>query len=201
MIYKVLSTLSWEVTKQRKDEHCLRCCKKDFCNGCEVKSMFLWMVYSIVNIPLISLRVYAFRSSMHKCNLIFIFENMPSHSCPILTDWIFVFFCKNLLESFIISWSLLLLSFFTDVLCYLASKPVAPSPWKRCSKDFCLKPESHLDSKFFFKIYRRKKCSSDSPVVSDSSPLWNKENFEQIARAMSQLRILIQCLFGERNEL
>lgn len=78
-------------------------------------------------------------------------------------------FCKSLPESFIVSCGLLLLSFFTDVLCCFTSKPVTLSPPKRGSKGFCLKLRVILDSKFFFNKERRKKCSSDSLVVSDSS--------------------------------
>lgn len=89
----------------------------------------------------------------------------------------------------------------TNFLCCLTSKPVTLSPPERCSKGFCLKPENNLDSKFFSNIKRRKNVVQ-IPLLSETphllNLLWNKDNPEQILRAMFQFRDLCSMpIWGE----
>ena len=125
------------------DENCLRCCKRSL--------FFQWMGSSThvsLNGLLHSQHSFEFSESMLLGQLC-VNKSLKKNICfdilvlfpGIESLWGFCAFFffplgKSLLGSFIISYGLLCLSFFTDVLCYFTSKPVALSSPERCSKGF-----------------------------------------------------------------
>lgn len=116
-----------------------------FCNRGRLRPKRLQMICFTFDPPLISPKESTLSGHVCiKCNSIFFFLFFRKICFDILVLFfryqIFIFFfffaSPYWRGAFILPCHLLLLSFLSDVLCCLTSKPVARSPPKRCSKVF-----------------------------------------------------------------